>query len=519
MTAPSQSLGDVVALLYKEGKRRLLPLTGLFSVIALVALAVGLNLPKKWDASATILAEESNIIKPLMEGRAFATGVQDQTAIVTQTVLSRKILREVLAFGGWLKPAPAPQPDPREEEQMLAKLRGRIRIESPREGLIRISYHDREQERSYKIANKLAEIYVREATGAKERESREAFDFIDKQVKEYGDKLTESHEKVLAYYRGQDTPAEAPAPVDPARPKPKVSGEELAALRAEELTLSAQLGQKSKAVVMNPAEIRQAEERARARVIDLQGQLDRLLVSYTDSHPDVRRLKREVTAAQEELLRSQQATSERQRASDAASALDDEVTRAAKARLDQVRKRIAALTGSNVRRPRSAAAMAVAQTADPEMRGVGHDIKLSELLRRYESTRDIYNDLLKRRENARVSMVLDAERRGLTMRIQEAAEMPVIPSSLRIMHLTLIGLFLAVLIPLGLLFAIVKLDRRVRSPQQIERLARVPLLVSIAYKPAQKDVVRERSRGLFVILMVAGVFAVYAATFLIKMKS
>ena len=44
---------------------------------------------------------------------------------------------------------------------------------------------------------------------------------------------------------------------------------------------------------------------------------------------------------------------------------------------------------------------------------------LAELTRDYEVNRDLYQDLLKRRENARVSMNLDSEQRGLSFRIQE----------------------------------------------------------------------------------------------------
>jgi hypothetical protein len=198
------------------------------------------------------------------------------------------------------------------------------------------------------------------------------------------------------------------------------------------------------------------------------------------------------------------------------------VAAAARARLEAVRKRIALLTGKPVvhhHSPSAAVSVSAAERVDPEMRGVGHDIKLSELLRQYESTRDIYQDLLKRRENARVSMVLDAERRGLTLRIQEAAEMPIIPSSLRLMHLTLIGLVVAALVPFGLLFAIISLDRRVRSPFQIEKMAKVPLLVSINYTPEKREVMRLRSRGFVVLLMMACVVAVYAAAFIIKMRN
>jgi hypothetical protein len=64
----------------------------------------------------------------------------------------------------------------------------------------------------------------------------------------------------------------------------------------------------------------------------------------------------------------------------------------------------------------------------------------------------------------------------------------------------------------------VRFDPRVRSAQQIERLARVPLLVSISYTPAERDKTRERKSGMYVMLLVAGVFAVYVTAFLIRLK-
>jgi polysaccharide chain length determinant protein (PEP-CTERM system associated) len=524
MNSNAPSLGDLLTMLVKEGKRRILMLTALFAVTAILGLGIGLSLPKRFDAQTILLAEASNIIKPLMEGRAVATGVSEQVAITTQVVLSRKILRELLLFGGWVDAPPAPQPLPIQEEQLLQKLKARIKIDSPREEMIRIAYHDTDPARTLKMANRLAEIYMRESTASKERESRDAYDFIDKQVKEYGNKLADSHEKVLSYYRGEEkaaatpSPTPTPTPAVPGVTRPKVSPDQLAAWRAEETTLAAQLA-RTRAAAPTRQDLRQSVEQYRNRSSQIQAELDRLLATYTENHPDVKRVRRELAATNQDLLRAEQAATAGERAAANASALDDEVTAAARARLESVRARISAATGRRpvAHAPRLAAAKEVPVVE--EMRGVGTDTTLSELLRRYEATRDMYQDLLKRRENARVSMELDAQHRGFTLRVHEPAEMPAAASSLRLMHLSLIGLFCAVMVPFAFLFLIVKFDRRVRTPQQIERLARVPLLVSIGYAPAQRDRSRRRARGLAVALMVAGVFAVYIAAFLIKLKT
>jgi polysaccharide chain length determinant protein (PEP-CTERM system associated) len=515
----NRATSDLVNLFVKEGKRRIVTLTAMFSVLALIALGVELLIPKKWEASALIVAESSNVIRPLMEGRAVATGITDETALVTQVIESKRIMRELLGAGGWL----AGKVSPAEEQALLGRLRARIHIEASKDQTIRVSYSDSDPRRTQLITNAVAAIYVRESTSIKEQESREAFEFLDQRVKEYRERLTDDHGKLLAYYRGDRSGNGAPTAPTPGRAAApavhlKVSPEELAELRLEAGTLTAQLGRKEP-MAADPATSLQAEEHYRTRVLQLQNDLDHMLVTYTDEHPDVKRARMDLSIAKDELRHAEQARADREGARAAASALDDELARAARKRLDEVETKIAAATGVR-RRPaivRSALRLgAEAPPAEPEMRGVGQDTTLSELSQRYEATHDIYEDLLKRRENARVSMDLDAERRGHTMRIEEAAELPVVASGLRLLHLTLIGLLVAFLLPAGTLFAIVKLDPRVRSGEQIERLARVPLLVSIPDAPAA-DGPSPHRRGWLAAGMLAGVFVVYAAVFIVRL--
>jgi uncharacterized protein involved in exopolysaccharide biosynthesis len=134
---------------------------------------------------------------------------------------------------------------------------------------------------------------------------------------------------------------------------------------------------------------------------------------------------------------------------------------------------------------------------------------LAELTRDYEVNRDIYQDLLKRRENARVSMVLDQEQRGLTFRIQDPAILPLRPSGLRLMHFAIAGLLLAVAVPLGLLFALVQFDPRIRSARQLERTTGLVALASIPTYPSAREKIRERARLAFSALLVVAVFGAY----------
>jgi polysaccharide chain length determinant protein (PEP-CTERM system associated) len=491
MKAPETPPLELLRLTVAAARRHVVLLAASFAAIALAVLALGAILPKRYESHAVILAESKNIIAPLMEGRAVTTGVTDRATVVGQAMKGRRILREVMAFGGWPE-----MKDPRAEDRFLRTLADRIKISQIGTELINVSYTDTDPERCFAIANKLADIYIREGTGAKARQSSEAFDFIDGQVTEYAAKVAAAQEAVQAYYRAHGLSAgrlgsARAEPTDPRRSAARIPPKALAALRAEEAVLAAELG---------PTGWSPARQRRDDHIQQLQRELDTLLAMYTDRHPNVQRVREELRTAQEEAAR--------------ANAVEEPSVRATRARLQEVRSQIGAAT--EVVLPPAAAA---AQAASPEMIVAGQDATLAELTRRYESTRDVYQDLLKRRENARVSMELDAEQRGLTFRVYERAEVPLVPISMRLMHVLLIGLTLAVVLPVGLLFAYVRLNPRILSVRQLERSALAPLLVPIPYAPVPRDRSAERRRILLAATIVLAVIASYAAYLAVRVVS
>ncbi|HET8898357.1 MAG TPA: GNVR domain-containing protein, partial [Rhodanobacteraceae bacterium] len=142
---------------------------------------------------------------------------------------------------------------------------------------------------------------------------------------------------------------------------------------------------------------------------------------------------------------------------------------------------------------------------------------LSELTRDYEVNRDVYQDLLKRRENARVSMNLDKEHRGLSFRIQDPAVLPLRPVGLRMMHFALAGLAFGVAAPLGLLFLLARFDPRARTPRQLERIG-IPVLAEVPHYATPADHRAQRRRALISALLVAVVFGAYLVTFFLRLK-
>src|SRR5580704_12789502 len=103
MSTELLSANELTPILFAEARRRRTVLVFLFVLLALAGLLVGIFWPKNFSASTSILVQESNIIKPLMEGRAVTTGNADRASIAREVISSRKILDDIVEAGGWNK--------------------------------------------------------------------------------------------------------------------------------------------------------------------------------------------------------------------------------------------------------------------------------------------------------------------------------------------------------------------------------------------------------------------------------
>lgn len=508
-------LGELVPVLVTEARRRMLTLGTLFALIALAALVIGATWPKKYESSTTILVQESNIVTGLMEGRAVATGIADRASIAREVIFSRKVMNEILVAGGWM--GRQPQPSPVEQDRIIEAITNRTKIASPRDNLIQISYSDSDAARSYHITQRLAELFIQESLAAKERESRNAFDFINSQVESYHKKLTDAEDKLKAYREanvdarpGGET--DSNTRISQLRSQVEQSRMELMEQRSREGALVAQ--------VSGESEITAVQTRAgqyRMQMAELQGQLDKLLLTYTEDYPDVVRIRHQMQDLREALKReeSQKIVA---KANGGATSIDENVQynplyQELRSKLNEARRNAAA-TASRM----SASESMLQAELERSKRIANSENALSELTRDYEVNRDVYQDLLKRRENARVSMDLDEKQQGLTFRIQEPAVMPLRPSGLRMMHFAIAGLGLGLVLPLGLLFGYARFDPRVRSAAQIERLAGVPVLATVPPFPTPADRRRNAVHGAALLIIIIGVLLAYAAMYWIRME-
>ncbi|UPG92058.1 hypothetical protein L2Y96_09925 [Luteibacter aegosomaticola] len=492
-----------------EARRRRLSMGMVFAVIALIALVAGMMWPKKYEASVTILAQDSSIITPLMEGAASATGTKNRAGIARDVIFSQSVLDKVLKTGGWA----ATNPTPIERDKLIEGIKARTKIVNTRDNLITISYFDSDPHRAFEVTRAFGQLFISESLASKQQESRDAYEFINSQVEAYRTKLTDAEDKLKAY---RDANADA-------RPGSETdTNSRISQLRTQIESNRMDYMQKvSQASALNSQISGESEVNAvqtvggvyQTQLADLQGQLDKLLLNYTDDYPDVIRLRHQI-----EDVRRQMASADATRAAGGAAPVDHTV--AMNPVYQQMRIQLAqtrADAAASAARVGASESMLQAEL-ERSKRIANSENVVAELTRDYTVNRDVYQDLLKRRENARVSMNLDAEQRGLTFLVQNPAVLPLVPSGLRFMHFGLAGLALAFAVPLGLLFAVVRFDPRVRSIAQLERATGFAVLATVPFYPTPRDRRRSHLHNMMLAMIVLGVGMVYLLVIWFRLK-
>lgn len=506
------SIQALAPVLLEEARRRRVAIAVVFAAIALIALVVGLSWPKKYEASTTILVQESNIIAPLMKGAATPTGTANRADIARAVILSQPVLHQVLAAGGWL----ADHPGPVELDRITTGIKERTTVKFSRDNLLTITYYDSNPNRAYQVTRLFGQLFISDSLASKQRESRDAFDFINGQVQAYKQKLTSAEDKLKAYREGNvdartGSEAATASRINELRSQVENARMDLMEKRSQEASLVAQLsGESEVSAVQTTQGIYQAQ------LAELQGKLDKLLLTYTDDYPDVVRTRHQMQDLKQQLA---QANARKLAAQGGKpTALDSSVQinplyQQMKGDLTALRGQIAAATA----RMNASQAM-LNDEMERSRRIAGSENITAELTRDYDVNRDVYQDLLKRRENARVSMDLDATKQGLTFTVQNPATKPLLPTGLRFAHFAAAGVALGLAVPFGLLFGIARFDPRVRSAEQLERLTGLRALATVPYYATPEDRRREHARNLRLAAILAVVVLAYAVLFLLKLK-
>ena len=240
------------------------------------------------------------------------------------------------------------------------------------------------------------------------------------------------------------------------------------------------------------------------KIADLETKLDELLLSYTESHPDVVFARESLTALRQRLAAMDAA------GAGGVSGATNPVFQQAQIALNDAEVEIAGLSGQLAMQTQRVAEMQRLQETMPQV-----EAQLQGLTRDYDVTRTNYDELVKRLETAKLSGAVVDTGEDVAFRIIDpplAPQVPVAPNR----PLLLVGVLLAALAAGGgLAYLLHLLNPVFTARDEVYKDLQVPVLgsVSMAWTPEQlrAQAASHRSLALAVLALVAvgvGIFLV-----------
>ncbi len=437
------------------------------SAVAFLILISGMMFPTFYETSTTMYADNQNILKPLLAKQAEVSRVQDQVRVVRDVMLSPRILTQVVEE---LTPGFSTM-GPDEREVAISKVRGSLSITSLGKSYIKILYKDNSAEQTYNVINKLTDLFIKSTSESQRSDSKEAFQFIDNQVKQYKSQLVSAEDRLKAFEAANvDGTA---ANVNSRLSKLRAEVEELILSRDEKAIRIRSFEEQLKEESQFSAK-KYKSDVYRERIAALYSQRDLLLLTYKEDYPDVVSISLQIEDMEKAIASAALAGPD--------TSADSENNNLNPLYTELRSKLADAKVGLYATQRRlDATQNLVIQESERRKRIAAKDAELSELTRDYTVTKKIYEDMLEKKEKARMSMTLSIEGQGVAYKIQEPAQYPLTPVGLTFKHFVIAGLILGMLIPVGSIVLYVLVDPRIRFPSQLKEFTEIPVLAAVPH--------------------------------------
>jgi polysaccharide chain length determinant protein (PEP-CTERM system associated) len=475
-------------------------------LVALVGWAVVLRMPNQYESSARVYVDTQSILKPLLAGMTTLPNVQQQVAFMRQTLISRPNVEKVMRDTDLDVQAKTSD----EKERMIDALMSKITMAGTnRDDIYTISYTATDPKLAKDVVQSLLTIFMEGSFGGKKQESDKAIVFIDDQIRSYEEKLATAENRLKEFKiknmgllpNGGDFGSKVAAAND------ALSQARLELAEAEQSSNAIRRRMASGGAV-TPSGSAPIDPELESRLAAAQKNLDTLRLQYTEQHPDIIGTKRLV----EQLQAQKQEAAKKPRTDTAVAAspmmqqltvsLSDAESRVAalRARVNEYANRVATLRSQSVTAPEIEA-------------------QLVQLNRDYTVNRENYQQLVQRREQARLSGDLTSATNMMTFRVVEPPLVPAKPSGPNRLALFSAVFGAALLAGLAGAFLMAQVRPTFLSHAALRETTGIPVLGSINmhWTDSQKVMRKRRLLGLgAAVLVLFGAYGVGVATMLAR---
>jgi polysaccharide chain length determinant protein (PEP-CTERM system associated) len=470
-----------------------------FVVIMAGAAIYALSLPKMYRAATLVLVTPQkvpeNFIKPTVTSR-----IEDRLQSISQEIMSRTRLELVISeFKLYSEQAKFLS-----QEEIIELMRKNIQVElKGKEGFFTISYIGKDPKTVTMVTNKLASLFIEENLKLREQQAQGTSDFLSVELNATRAKL-EEQEATITQFKKQHM-AELPEQRD-ANLKileqlqlryMKIS-DNMKAAEDRKLIIQKQLSD-MKMVVFGPLPENPREEKgATAPPSDLlqlplsnqkglsyyEAQLNRgrnllseLKSKYTGKHPDIVNAQKYV-ADLEKKIETIKAHGEDENMKGKEMAI---LSSPMAASFKEMENQLVATT-LEIRRLKEEESKVKAKMAEFQTRIENTPIQeaaMSNLMRDYRNTKESYESLLKKSQEAQQAENLERRQKGEQFKVIDPARVPEKPIQAKLLKILLFGFLLGMGSGFGLAFVREQMDRSFRDAEDLEATMEFKVLANI----------------------------------------
>ena len=384
--------------------------------------------PNQFQAVSMIYVDTDTMMAPLLKDLTVSTDPQQQVSVMLNTLLARPNLEQVIH----LTNPKANSLSSAEMAKQVQNLQDNITIKPlSTKNLFQLSFTDKDPDRGLNVAQTLLSIFVDSNIGNKRQDLEGAQSFLDTKVNEYETLVRQAEQRRTAFKQANLEVLSNTITPDAARKGVEDARQQLSGAQAQLSSLRGQLATIPKIIYIDGpgplvlgtgntptgGSLFQQLAAAKQQLVDLKSR-------YTDDHPDVKALKRTIAQLQTEL--SAMPASGSGAEGSGSQSIPNPVYTQTQSKLSDAQTNVAlqaqklAEAQANMDRALKMSSKAIEISA-----------QFANLDRDYDLVHKTYQELLARREAAKLSQSVNDEQSSINVRIVEPpkkAAFPVAPN-------------------------------------------------------------------------------------------
>jgi polysaccharide chain length determinant protein (PEP-CTERM system associated) len=429
-------------------------------------------LPKEYEAKSSLFLE-GNVIKDLVRGIATSPSTGDRLKMLKYRMLNREIISQTLTD----LDLDVKTKNDKELEEMITSFQKKTMVNS-RQGLFIISVRDKEPEVAKDYINTIVRKYIEANTSLKREDAYGATRFLTEQVQLFKEKTDKAQEAIIKFR--QEKGLYLIADENSLFEEIKIFSEELEKLRivkneliARRNKIQMQLHGNEPVAVGLAGEEKSSNTKKEQMIESLEERIKRLLISYTDEHPEILRLRGTIESIKEQDLDPQDASlAYLEEIGIPGMNTDDVVYQDLKMKLFQNEANFEALEAKEKR------LLAMISKRKQELKYVPEEKrKLAALIKEKNNHKNIYESLLTKLGKTELSKQMEIEDKTSTFRIIDPAILPTKHVSPNRVKIILFGIIIGIFSAFFIVYLRESFDSTIKETRTLKNLGYNVLVV------------------------------------------